>query len=118
MGVRSVAKDLGDVIGFKEFTIAQRSKYPDGGIHVQLTRGSVCHHAGAQQHRSTDILVACSEEGRHTDTTPDKLLCSFLSQPFLPQLFQCHAPHTPLLIRTLFLDSTTPHTVCLIGVCF
>lgn len=58
----SVAKDLGDVIGFKEFTIAQRSKYPDGGIHVQLTRGSVCHHAGAQQHRSTDILVACSEE--------------------------------------------------------
>jgi hypothetical protein len=65
------AKDLGDVIGFKEFTAQQKQKYPDGGIHVQLTRGDVCHHAGAQQRRSTDILVACDNtDGPGTPELP------------------------------------------------
>jgi hypothetical protein len=53
------SKDLGDVIGFSEFDTQQRAMYPDGGVVVQLTRGDVCHHSGANPRRETKIIVAC-----------------------------------------------------------
>lgn len=67
------AKDLGDTIGFTELSGAKLQAHPDGGILVELTRGDVCHHTGAQQRRSTEIIVACNASlGVGTPEVPDQ----------------------------------------------